>query len=282
MMLLLSPPFFVLAYILFSGASADQGAVIGAVGVSFLFSVAFAGWMVRSVVAERRAAKRVQTELTSAQGALEVSELKADRDRQLQMGFEEMEGALLGGLSVASLARGVITGLCGFVEAPVGAIYLRDDADDAPIYRRVAGFALGDDQLGKSFGLGVGLVGQVAATGEAMEISAPDETPVVLDDGLHRRGSPAALALWPLGNKDEVIGVIVLGLQGPLRGGKRRFAKRIMRSVAMSFETAIARRTAEAALTSYKDLAEQLGEQTKALEAAHREVEARNIDLQKA
>jgi signal transduction histidine kinase len=298
MTLVLTPPFFVLAYVLFAGVSGDHPSVVGATGVSFLISVALSGWMVRGIVDERRSAKRIVASLTAAQADLAQAKAQRARDRELQLGFEKMEKALIGGLAVEALAVAVINGLCRYVDAPVGALYLREPGDDAdlPCFVRAAGFALGDPEQGQSYALGEGLVGQVAQTGEGMEIKSPDEAPLTVDDGLRRRRAPQVLALWPIADKKEVLGVICLGLQEGLQGGKRRFSERIMRSVAMAFQTALARRTAEGTLADFKQLAsrlqeqqgelkrsnERLEEQAEALERAHWEGEVRNKDLQKA
>ncbi|MDE0881088.1 MAG: response regulator [Myxococcota bacterium] len=298
MTLVLTPPFFVLAYVLFAGVSGNHPSVMGATGVSFLIAVALSGWMVRDIVDERRSAKRIVATLKAAQADLAEAQTQRARDRELQLGFEKMEKALIGGLAVDALAVAVIDGLCRYADAPVGALYLRESGDDSdlPRFVRAAGFALGDLEQGLSYALGEGLVGQVAQTGEAMEIKSPDEAPLTVDDGLRRRRAPQVLALWPIADKKEVLGVICLGLQEALQGGKRRFSERIMRSVAMAFQTALARRSAEATLSDFKQLAsrlqeqqgelkrsnERLEEQAEALEWAHWEAEVRNKDLQKA
>ena len=142
--LLLAPPFFVLVFVVLNGSDGSESAVIAGTGVSFLVSIALSGWFVRSVVGERRDAKRLAQALRSAQDNLQLAEQKTQRDRELQLGFEEMEEALIGGLDVAPLAEAVITGLCRYVGAPVGAIYLRPLGTDegVPVYVRSAGFAL--------------------------------------------------------------------------------------------------------------------------------------------
>ena len=120
--LLLSPPFFVLVFILFSGSDGSHPAIVAGTGASFLISVALSGWFVRSVVAERRDSRRLAQALRSAQDNLTLAEVTTQRDRELQLGFEEMEEALIGGLDVAPLAEAVITSLCRCVGAPVGAL----------------------------------------------------------------------------------------------------------------------------------------------------------------
>jgi two-component system chemotaxis sensor kinase CheA len=296
--LLLSPPFFVLVFVLLSGSDGSHPAVVAGTGASFLISVALSGWFVRSVVAERRDARRLAQALRSAQDNLTLAEVKSQRDRELQLGFEEMEEALIGGLEVAPLAEAVITSLCRYVGAPVGAIYLRSLVSNGapPVFTRSAGFALDDLNKATHYELGQGLVGQVAKTGQPMEILSPPEAPLVVDDGLRRRRRPNVLALYPLGDTDQVIGVICLGLQEGLKGGKRRFTERILRSVAMAFQAAMARQAAEATLKDFKDLAsrlqhqqevmqstnQRLEEQAIELERAHQEAEVRNADLRKA
>ena len=282
--LILSPPFFVLAYVLFAGIKGSDPSVMIGVIVSFLLSVALSGWVVRSVVSERRTAKRTAQALLSAEDNLATAKRQAERDRELQRGFEELEEALIGGLAVEALADAVISRMCLYVGAPVGAIYLKDvdPESDQVIYRRAAGFALGDLDGCKSYRLGEGLVGQAARTGKSMQLMSPSEAPLVTDDGLRRRRSPNVLILWPIADKDDVLGVIVLGLQETLKGGKKRFSERILTSVAMAFQTAFARRDAEATLKDYKDLATRLQDQAVELEKARLQSEVRNKDLQKA
>ena len=168
--MILSPPFFVLAYILFSKSSGAEPPVVAGTALSFLVSIALSGWLVRVVVSERREAKRIAQALRSAQDNLELAELKGRTDRELQLGFEEMEEALIGGLDVDELSEAVISALCRYVGAPVGALYLRssEPGDSKPVFRRAGGVALHDLDQGRSYELGQGLVGQVAKTGRAM------------------------------------------------------------------------------------------------------------------
>ena len=67
MTMVLSPPFFVIAYVLFSGAKGSDVAVVIAAAASFLVSIALAGWLIRLVVSERREAKRTAQSLRSAE-----------------------------------------------------------------------------------------------------------------------------------------------------------------------------------------------------------------------
>ena len=296
--MILSPPFFVLAYILFSGSSGAEPSVVVGSALSFLVSIALSGSMVRVVVSERRQARRTAQALRSAEDNLELAELKGRTDRELQLGFEEMEEALIGGLDVDALAEAVITALCRYVGAPVGALYLRseDHGDSTPVFRRAGGVALHDLDQARAYELGQGLVGQVAKTGRAMQVESPPEAPLVVDDGLRRRRRPNVLSLYPIADNEEVLGVICLGLQEGLKGGKLRFSERILRSVAIAFQAALARRAAAETLRDFQDLAgrlqeqqetmqvtnERLEEQAIALEHAHKEAEVRNTELAQA
>ena len=298
MTMVLSPPFFVIAYVLFSGAKGSDVAVVIAAAASFLVSIALAGWLIRLVVSERREAKRTAQSLRSAEDNLRLAERKGRTDRELQQGFEQMEEALIGGLDIDALAEAVITALCRYVGAPVGALYLKrtGDAEAQPVYERVAGVALHDLDEGRTYQHGEGIVGQVAKTGRAMEVASPPEAPLVVDDGLRRRRQPNVLSVYPIVANKDVLGVICLGLQEGLKGGKRRFSERILRSVAIAFQAAIARRAAAATLKDFQDLAERLQhqqevlrvtntrleEQAVALEQAREEAEVRNTDLRKA
>ena len=76
-----------------------------------------------------------------------------------------MEEALIGGLDVDALSEAVITALCRYVGAPVGALYLRsvEPGESKPVFRRAGGVALHDlDQA--ILRAWSGLVGQVAKT----------------------------------------------------------------------------------------------------------------------
>jgi signal transduction histidine kinase/ActR/RegA family two-component response regulator len=247
-------------------------------------SIALSGWLVRVVVSERREAKRTAQALRSAEDNLELAELKGRTDRELQLGFEEMEEALIGGLDVDELSEAVITALCRYVGAPVGALYLRcvEPGESKPVFRRAGGVALHDLDQGRSYELGQGLVGQVAKTGRAMQVDSPPEAPMVVDDGLRRRRRPNVLSLYPIADNEEVLGVICLGLQEGLKGGKRRFSERILRSVAIAFQAALARRAAAETLREVQDLAGRLQEQQEAMQVTNKRLEEQAIALEQA
>ena len=283
-MMILSPPFLVLAYILFSQSSGAEPPVVVGTAISFLASIALSGWLVRVVSSERSDNKRTAQALKSAQDNLELAELKGRTDRELQLGFEQMEEALIGGLDVDALAEAVITALCRYVEAPVGALYLRsvDHGESPPVFRRAGSVALHDLDQARSYELGQGLVGQVAKTGQAMQVVSPSEAPLVVDDGLRRRRRPNVLSLYPIADNEEVLGVICLGLQEELKGGKRRFSERILRSVAIAFQAALARRAAAETLRDFQDLAGRLQEQQEAMQVTNKRLEEQAIALERA
>ena len=191
----------------------------------------------------------------------------AERD-WLRVGQRDLGSRMQGGRSVGALAREVLSFVCRYVDARVGALYI---AGPTGTLHRAAGYALAEGSVPEFISLGEGLVGEAARDNRLIQTDLVDGGLVVSSAlGTFR---PRGLAVVPVCAEGVVKGVLEIGFVRP----PGRSEKDLLTSVAEPIGIAI--RSAEYR-TQLEELLAKTQQQAAALHAQQEELRAINEELE--
>ncbi|MBN2007284.1 MAG: GAF domain-containing protein [Anaerolineae bacterium] len=213
--------------------------------------------------------------------AMEMAHLDVERANaalQEQMwqvtGLAQLGDVMRGVEDVPVLAKAVLTHLCYYLEAQVGALYVADD--DALVL--VETYACGlDAAYSRRFALGEGLVGQVAAERLPHRIDGGDYPFTVVSS--FGEIALAQMVLYPLLYGGTVVGVLELGQITPFTEAQERFLEQSTERLAVVFHTAKAHAQINTLLQETQQQAGELRAQEEELRAANEELSAQAESL---
>lgn len=201
---------------------------------------------------------------------------------QVQMwqitGLSQVNAAVRGEQDVATLAQAVIRTICNYVEAPVGALYLRDGDGVWLLGRYAYTPAPGQPER---FRLGEGLVGQAAAERRVRVLADIPESQFVLTSGLGQSGLQHLLVA-PFQYAGEVRGVLELGALHPFTLPQVRFVEQALEPIAIAFNTARNRAHINTLLEETQRQADELTVREEELRAINEELQMQAEGLQVA
>ena len=184
-------------------------------------------------------------------------------------GLTTLNNTMQGEQDIPTLSDNVITQLCEYLGALVGALYVREDDH----LKLVGTYAyVRRKNLANEFKIGEGLVGQAALEKKPIVVSQVPEDYVAVTSGLGEH-SPRAIMVCPFVHEGEVKGVIELGTLENLSDTALEFVGSSMNNIAIAFNTAYAR-------TRMNTLLQQSQEQTEELRAQEEELRVTNEELQ--
>ena len=204
--------------------------------------------------------------------SLEMNFKTLEEKNWLQTGSVKVSEALRGERDIAKLSANLINCLTGYLQAPMGTIYVNNTG----VLTRAAAYAA--SHAPKSFILGEGLVGQAA---QSKKISVITDLP---PDFLLRSslGStvPVSLILVPLVHENEIIAVIELGLLKAPDNLSLDFLETISEAMGLGINAAISYMKLQDLLEETQAQAEELQVQHSELENLNSELEAQSQQLQ--
>jgi CheY-like chemotaxis protein/signal transduction histidine kinase len=215
------------------------------------------------------------------QMAASLRRLNEHRDRSdwLREGQAGLSDQLRGELDPNAVATRALWFLAHFIDAYVGAVYVKGEDGALRLY---AHFALSHENPDASsadrvapkpiFGQGEGLVGQAALRDDLMVVDNPPPGYLKVRSGLGE-SAPRALVFVPLGRAGGTTGVIELGLFQPCTDQVRELLSSVRVMLVTAFEAA----RSQAAL---RDLLSQTQEQAARLAAQEEELRLNNQELQ--
>lgn len=230
-------------------------------------------WLTRDLDAERAGlAEQVMLRTQAAEQARYEAEMAAAalQEQMWQIaGQAQLSAVLRGEHDLASLAQAVIAEVCRYVEAPVGALYLRD-GDAVWLLGRYA--YTPTPGWPERFRFGEGLVGQVAKEGRLQVLTNIPESQLILASGLGQT-MLQHLLIAPFTYLGEVSGVLELGFVHALTESQTQFVEQSLDPIAIAFNSARSR-------THINALLEETRRQTDALAVREEELRAINEQLQ--
>ena len=227
-------------------------------------------------VAERtRRAEIAQQEAESARQEAEAA--RAALEARLRQVREQarLNDVLRGEQDIPTLAFRVIRQLCRSLNAPIGALFLRE-GEFFTLKGSYAYTRRKSENL--RFRLGEGLAGQAALENQMLILDPvpPDYLPI--QTGTIQADVVQVLAI-PFAFNDEVIGVVELGVLTPFSDPTLAFLQSAMENLGVAFGTAQAREQVDRLLEQTRRQAQELRQSEDALKLANLELRQQAEDL---
>jgi len=200
-----------------------------------------------------------------------------EKHNWLTAGQNQLNEKLIGDQTTVELATNTISFLCTYLKANIGAIYLLDDKDK--ILALNGQYAcLSSENMKEKFTLNEGLIGQAAL--EQKQISLNDIT----DEQIRITSSvlntkPKQLLITPFLFEGKTLGVIEMGRLTDFTETEKEFINASMESIAISVNSAIARKQIQELLEETKVQSEELQMQQEELKQMNEELEEQTQNL---
>ncbi|MBC7565471.1 MAG: response regulator [Pedobacter sp.] len=211
------------------------------------------------------------TEKQIRESNIQLADISADNEQKnwLLSGATKLNEAMQGEQEIDQLATNIITEICNYIGAPVGAIYLLSskksfDLTAGYAYKKAPGAE-------KGYKTGEGLVGQTALEKRFRLINELPKDYIKVNSGLGNT-NPTSLMLLPVIFEKYTIAVVELGLlkePGPVT---IQFLNTISDNVGVAINSAVAR-------VKLRDLFEETQQQAEELESQQEELRTTNEEL---
>jgi signal transduction histidine kinase/DNA-binding response OmpR family regulator/HAMP domain-containing protein len=204
-------------------------------------------------------------------GSLRKMTEENERQNILKTGQMELNDAMRGEQDLTSISRNVITYLCRYLKAPVGALYITDEEDGALLLS--GSFAYQKRKsVSNRFVPGEGLIGQAALEKQRIQVSEIPEDYIRVQSGLGFAG-PRHIVVSPLLIENTVKGVIEIASFEDFSDVHLLFLDQVSGSIAVAIHSAQARTRMQNLLNQTQKQAEQLQHQQEALRQSNLELE---------
>jgi CheY-like chemotaxis protein/signal transduction histidine kinase len=256
--------------------SANSGlATVGALYLIFTLSVgiilAFFG---------RRELTRLSTTYSDAIAQQDAHAAGLQAQAWLRTGQTQLGEQIIGQLAITALGRNVLEFLGRYLGSVVGAVYVREDHGGLT---RVAtyGFSREADEARQTFASAESLVGEVAASRQAVQLAEVPAGYLRVTSGLGE-GAPASVLIAPVENDGRVNGVIELGFLRPLQPRDTDLLTQLSSALGAAIEAARYRQRLQDVLAETQQLNEELQVQQEELRTANEELEEQSRALKES
>jgi len=215
--------------------------------------------------------------VTSNLKTLKRAEADTTSKNWLLTGNTELNEKLIGDKSLDELANNIISFLCSYLKAQIGAVYLFNKKESALLLSGRYAFSSATDTKEK-FMLNEGLIGQAAQ--EQKQISITDlatENIRIKSSVLNEK--PKQLLITPFVFEGNTMGVIEIGRLTDFTETEKEFINSSMISIAISVNTAIVRKKVQDLLEETQAQGEELQTQQEELKQMNEELEEQAQNL---
>ncbi|MFT3705354.1 MAG: response regulator [Agriterribacter sp.] len=210
--------------------------------------------------------------------ALRKAEKESADKNWLLGGSFELNEKTRGEPSIAELAQVIISHLCTYLKAQIGAIYLMENG-----MLHLCGayaFSLSKEDV-PGIKVGEGLVGQVALEKKPIIFTELPRDYIKIHSGLGN-SMPAQLMIFPLLLDDVVKGVVEIGSAQPLSTLDIAYINQVSANLAILLSAAQSRAMAKELLEETQQQAEELETQQEELRQTNEELQEKTILLEKS
>jgi len=213
--------------------------------------------------------KETETQIRQNNTQLELLSSENEQKNWLLSGVKLVNEAMRGEQGIEELANNVISSICNYVDATIGAIFLGNKEKGFELSGAYAYTAKGQK---KRYTLGDGFIGQVAQEKKSKLLSDVPADYIKISSGL---GStpPRFIYLCPVLFQNETIAIIELGINNTPDDTLNLFLSGIAENVGIAINSAFSR-------VILRDLFEQTQQQAEELEAQQEELRTTNEELQ--
>jgi CheY-like chemotaxis protein/putative methionine-R-sulfoxide reductase with GAF domain len=209
-----------------------------------------------------------------------TAEKKNERQYFLQKGQTELNEKTRGDQNVATTVTNIITYLCEYLEAKVGAFYVYDK--ETKLLRLLGSYAYQERKsISNEFKLGEGMVGQAALEKKTIMITDCPDDYILVSSGLGN-APPRNIVLFPIVLGDVLMGVMEIGWLNECSELHLAFMDQVAENIAIAVNSAIARSNLSILLEQTKEQAEKLKNQQEELRASNEELEEQSKILRES
>lgn len=212
-----------------------------------------------------------ETEIQIRENNAQLERLSADNEQKnwLLSGAARLNEQIRGEQELNELANHIISSICNYLDAPIGAIFLTNTQDKS--LELTGSYAYSLKKQKERYFLGDGLVGQVAVekTQKILTDVPPDY--LKINSGLGNI-SPNCILLTPVLFENETIAVIELGLNNLPKDSTILFLNSVAENIGIAINSAFSR-------IILRDLFEQTQQQAEELETQQEELRTTNEEL---
>ncbi len=207
---------------------------------------------------------------------LRVSRAKTEAQDWLKSGQAELNEAMRGEQDIGTLGTNILSFLCDYLNAQIGAIYV---AGEDGHLRMVGSYAYNERKnLSNDFVPGDGLVGQAALEHKPIILDNCPEDYITIHSGLGE-ASPRNIMVHPVILDEVTKGVIELGSFEPFTPQQREFLNEVARAIAITINSVEAREKTVRLLQETQRQSEELQAQQEELKAANEELQSQQEEL---
>ncbi len=200
-----------------------------------------------------------------------TAERENERQRFLQMGQTELNEKVRGEQDLPTTATNIITYLCEYLEAKVGAFYVF--GTETKMLQLLGSYAYQERKnISNEFKLGEGMVGQAGLEKKTIMITDCPDDYISVSSGLGN-APPRNIVLYPVVLGDVLMGVMEIGWLNEPSELHLAFLDQVDENIAIAINSAIARSNLNYLLEQTQEQAEKLKEQQDELRASNVELE---------
>lgn len=206
--------------------------------------------------------------------------IKENRNNSwLKSGHAELNEKIRGELDIQVLSANIINYMAKYVDAQIGAIYIRTNNNT---YRIFGSYAYKKRKnLPTEIHLGEGVVGQVAVEKKTIVITNVPEEYVSISTGIGE-ASPRNILVTPCINNGEVVCIIELGSFRDFTDEQLQFIEEVSESIAISINSAESRARMNELLNKTLEQSEELQAQQEELRQNNEELEEQTKALKES
>ncbi|MES2457476.1 MAG: response regulator [Bacteroidota bacterium] len=222
--------------------------------------------------------KLTETQIKESNVALEQISAENAQKNWLLSGASALNEVMRGEQEIEELAVNVITKICNYIGAPVGALFLISSSKKSVIFR--GGYAYQQTKSAqREYFFGEGLVGQAAIEKKTKLLNNVPLDYIKINSALGEM-PPATVYIFPVVFEDKTLAVIELGLSEEPDSSKLRFLDTITESIGVAINSAIARVKLRALFEQTQQQAEELESQQEELRTTNEELVYKSEQLQ--
>ncbi|MDP1811301.1 MAG: response regulator [Sediminibacterium sp.] len=210
-------------------------------------------------------------------GSLRETTAANEKHNWLTAGQNQLNEKLIGDQSIEELATNTISFLCAYLKANIGAVYLFNDEDKALVLNGQYAFVSPEDTKEK-FALNEGLIGQAAREQKQISLRDITEEQIRITSSV-LNAKPKHLLITPFLFEGKTLGVIEVGRLTDFSETEKEFINASMESIAISVNSAIARKQIQELLEETKAQSEELQMQQEELKQTNEELEEQTQNL---
>ncbi|MDR6784217.1 CheY-like chemotaxis protein/signal transduction histidine kinase/CHASE3 domain sensor protein [Pedobacter africanus] len=213
-----------------------------------------------------------ETEAQIRNNNAQLAQLSEDNKQKnwLLSGAALINEAMRGEQEMKELSTRIITEICNYLKAPVGALFLSNENQQT--LHLTGGYAYRPKKgIIESYAFGEGMVGQTAAEKKEKILTDLPADYMTISSGLGQT-PPKSVYLFPVLFEDTTIAVIEIGLTGNPDDTTSLFLQTVSESIGVAINSTIAR-------LKLRDLFEETQQQAEELESQQEELRTTNEEL---